>query len=259
MSQLFYLLLFPAFCFPLSARAKAVPPSVPAVSVRMVHPDSQELDRERSPVPEGYTPYTYEFRDRHGKMQRERLFLKNTPIITESEVEQARIEPERRECLHITLNTQGGKTMKAATSAMNLGRDRLALVVQGKIKSAPVVQAVISRTFEISGLDGKMKPPDWRNCSTGRHPQKKHTLHSTGSGPVRRPSGKPPSGGRRSPTRTGLQALEAPGAPAGKNGRGRISVPGEFSHHFRRLRQTCGARYGTSGKPGHHLERRSIP
>ena len=50
----------------------------------MVHPDSQELDRERSPVPEGYTPYTYEFRDRHGKMQRERLFLKNTPIITES-------------------------------------------------------------------------------------------------------------------------------------------------------------------------------
>lgn len=139
----------------------------------MVHPDSQELDRERSPVPEGYTPYTYEFRDRHGKMQRERLFLKNTPIITESEVEQARIEPERRECLHITLNTQGGKTMKAATSAMNLGRDRLALVVQGKIKSAPVVQAVISRTFEISGLDGKMKPPDWRNCSTGGHPQKK--------------------------------------------------------------------------------------
>lgn len=129
----------------------------------------------------------------------------------------------------------------------------------GKIKSAPVVQAVISRTFEISGLDGKMKPPDWRNCSTGGHPQKKHTLHSTGSGPVRRPSGKPPSGGRRSPTRTGLQALEAPGAPAGKNGRGRISVPGEFSHHFRRLRQACGARYGTSGKPGHHLERRSIP
>lgn len=41
---------------------------------------------------------------------------KYPPSITESEVEQARIEPERRECLHITLNTQGGKTMKAATS-----------------------------------------------------------------------------------------------------------------------------------------------
>ena len=174
-SQLFYLLLFPAFCFPLSARAKAVPPSVPAVSVRMVHPDSQELDRERSPVPEGYTPYTYEFRDRHGKMQRERLFLKNTPIITESEVEQARIEPERRECLHITLNTQGGKTMKAATSAMNLGRDRLALVVQGKIKSAPVVQAVISRTFEISGLDGKNEASGLAELLNRQAPTEKNT------------------------------------------------------------------------------------
>lgn len=193
------------------------------------------------------------------KMQRERLFLKNTPIITESEVEQARIEPERRECLHITLNTQGGKTMKAATSAMNLGRDRLALVVQGKIKSAPVVQAVISRTFEISGLDGKMKPPDWRNCSTGRHPQKKthpsfHRIWpctpSIRKAAVwwKKESSAYRASGSGSSRRTGR-----------KNGRGRISVPGEFSHHFRRLRQTCGARYGTSGKPGHHLERRSIP
>ena len=141
----------------------------------MVHPDSQELDRERSPVPEGYTPYTYEFRDRHGKMQRERLFLKNTPIITESEVEQARIEPERRECLHITLNTQGGKTMKAATSAMNLGRDRLALVVQGKIKWAPVVQAVISRTFEISGLDGKNEASGLAELLNRQAPTEKNT------------------------------------------------------------------------------------
>lgn len=258
-SQLFYLLLFPAFCFPLSARAKAVPPSVPAVSVRMVHPDSQKLDRERSPVPEGYTPYTYEFRDRHGKMQRERLFLKNTPIITESEVEQARIEPERRECLHITLNTQGGKTMKAATSAMNLGRDRLALVVQGKIKSAPVVQAVISRTFEISGLDGKMKPPDWRNCSTGRHPQKKthpsfHRIWpctpSIRKAAVwwKKESSAYRASGSGSSRRTGRKKRE----------RKNICSWGILPS-FRRLRQTCGARYGTSGKPGHHLERRSIP
>jgi len=154
-NQLFCLLLFPAFCFPPLDRAKAAPPTVPAIAVRMVHPDNQKLNRERSSVPEGYTPYIYEFRDRHGTMRRERLFLKNIPIITEAEVEQAKIEPERREHLHITLNTQGGKIMKAATSAMNLGHDRLALVVQGKIKSAPVVQAVISRTFEISGLKGK--------------------------------------------------------------------------------------------------------
>lgn len=84
--------------------------------------------------------------------------------------------------LHITLNTQGGKTMKAATSAMNLGRDRLALVVQGKIKSAPVVQAVISRTFEISGLT-ENEASGLAELLNRRASTEKNTLHSTGSGP----------------------------------------------------------------------------
>lgn len=107
----------------------------------MVHPDSLELDREGKPVPEGYTPYVYEFRDRHGKMQRERLFLKDEPVITEAEVERAGVDPSRPEHLNITLNTPGGRAMKTATSAMRLGHDRLAVVVQGKVNSAPVVQA----------------------------------------------------------------------------------------------------------------------
>lgn len=84
MRQLLCLLFISAFWLPLSARAEAAPPAVPSIAVRMVHPDSLELDREGKPVPEGYTPYVYEFRDRHGKMQRERLFLKDEPVITEA-------------------------------------------------------------------------------------------------------------------------------------------------------------------------------
>lgn len=155
MRQLLCLLFISAFWLPLSARAEAAPPAVPSIAVRMVHPDSLELDREGKPVPEGYTPYVYEFRDRHGKMQRERLFLKDEPVITEAEVERAGVDPSRPEHLNITLNTPGGRAMKTATSAMRLGHDRLAVVVQGKVNSAPVVQAIISRAFEISGLDGE--------------------------------------------------------------------------------------------------------
>ena len=155
MRQLLCLLFISAFWLPLSARAEAAPPAVPSIAVRMVHPDSLELDREGKPVPEGYTPYVYEFRDRHGKMQRERLFLKDEPVITEAEVERAGVDPSRPEHLNITLNTPGGRSMKTATSAMRLGHDRLAVVVQGKVNSAPVVQAIISRAFEISGLDGE--------------------------------------------------------------------------------------------------------
>lgn len=108
MRQLLCLLFISAFWLPLSARAEAAPPAVPSIAVRMVHPDSLELDREGKPVPEGYTPYVYEFRDRHGKMQRERLFLKDEPVITEAEVERAGVDPSRPEHLNITLNTPGG-------------------------------------------------------------------------------------------------------------------------------------------------------
>ena len=86
-------------------------------------------------------------------MHRERLFLKDEPVITETEVERAGVDPGTPGHLNITLNTPGGRAMKTATSAMRLGHDRLAVVVQGKVNSAPVVQAILSNTFVISGLD----------------------------------------------------------------------------------------------------------
>ena len=52
MRQLLCLLFISAFWLPLSARAEAAPPAVPSIAVRMVHPDSLELDREGKPVPE---------------------------------------------------------------------------------------------------------------------------------------------------------------------------------------------------------------
>lgn len=154
MRQLLCLLLFSAFWFPLSALAETVQ-TLPSIAVRIVHPDSLTLAREGKPAPEGYTPYVYEFLTRDGKMQRERLFLKDEPVITEAEVERASVDPSRPGHLNITLNTRGGRAMKTATSSMRLGHDRLAVVVQGKVNSAPVVQAIISRAFEISGLDGE--------------------------------------------------------------------------------------------------------
>lgn len=121
--------------------------------------------------------------------------------------------------------------MKAATSAMNLGRDRLALVVQGKIKSAPVVQAAISRTFEISGLDGKNEASGLAELLNRQAPTEKthpsfHRIWpctpSIRKAAVwwKKESSAYRASGSGSSRRTGR-----------KNGRGRISVPGEFSHH----------------------------
>lgn len=39
------------------------------------------------------------------------------------------------------------------TSRMQLGHDRMAIVLDDVVKSAPTVQAILSKSFEISGLD----------------------------------------------------------------------------------------------------------
>lgn len=152
MRQLLCLLLLSAFWFPLSALAETVQPP-PSIAVRIVHPDSLTLAREGKPAPEGYTPYVYEFLTRDGKMQRERLFLKDEPVITEREVERADAALSTPGQINITLNTRGGREMKKTTSAMKLGRDRLAVLVHGRVTMAPVVQAILSNAFVISGLD----------------------------------------------------------------------------------------------------------
>lgn len=170
MKQLLCLLLLSAFWLPLSALAEAVPPPVPAIAVRMVHPDNQELAGKGKPAPEGYTACVHEFRGNDGEMKRTRLFVKDTPVITEADVERAQADPGSPGQINITLNTRGGRAMKETTSAMVLGHDRLAVLVHGRVTTAPVVMAILSNTFTVSGLDGKMKLKTWLNCSTARLP-----------------------------------------------------------------------------------------
>lgn len=157
MKQLLSLLFLSACWLPLLSPAETdgASPAVPAMAIRIVHPDNEKLVSGGKPAPSGYTACVYEFRGYDGKMMRERLFLKDEPVITEAEVERVDVDPSRPGHLNITLNTPGGRAIKTATSAMRLGHDRMAIVVHGKVTSAPIVQAIISKNFEISGLDGE--------------------------------------------------------------------------------------------------------
>ncbi len=62
--------------------------------------------------------------------------------------------------INVTLNREGAGRMTRMTGAMTLGRDLLAVVLNSQVKCAPVVQAVLSKDFQISGLDGKGEPED---------------------------------------------------------------------------------------------------
>ncbi len=66
----------------------------------------------------------------------------------------------RKGYVNVTLNREGAVRMGKLTSGMTLGRDMLAVVLNGQVKCAPVVQSVLSKDFNISGLNGKGEPED---------------------------------------------------------------------------------------------------
>ena len=157
MKQLLCLLALFTTWIPIPSPAADAPePSpVPLVAFRAVHPDNDRLVAEGKPCPAGYTPYIYGFRNCQGQIEQEKLFLSNTPIVTESGVREAQVDLSMPHAINITLNTQASKTMKEATSAMKVGKDRIAIVVEGRVVNAPCVMAVISQSMIINSLHGE--------------------------------------------------------------------------------------------------------
>ncbi|MBR2314037.1 MAG: hypothetical protein IKA55_04180 [Akkermansia sp.] len=72
-------------------------------------------------------------------------------LVTERDVEQCRHD-EVRDVLLLTLSHRGGETCHKLTSAMQLGQDRLAIVLNGTAVCAPVVHAALKREIFINGL-----------------------------------------------------------------------------------------------------------
>ena len=78
--------------------------------------------------------------------------------ITGAQVSAANPDASRSGHVNVTLNNEGAGSMQRLTSGMNVGRDRMAVVLNGMVKCAPTVQSVLHKDFSISGLDGKNEP-----------------------------------------------------------------------------------------------------
>lgn len=82
------------------------------------------------------------------------LFVEDKAIITEADVALAIPSPSQADCIDISLSKDGTQKMIAATRNMRPAIDRIAILVDGKILSAPVVQSVpLEKHFVINGLD----------------------------------------------------------------------------------------------------------
>lgn len=93
-------------------------------------------------------------------LQKPYAAMQKDMYITGKEVAQAHPDYVRKGYVDVVLNRTGADRMGRLTGAMQIGRDRLAVVLNNQIKCAPVVQAVLHKEFNISGLNGKGEPED---------------------------------------------------------------------------------------------------
>lgn len=88
----------------------------------------------------------------------ETIFVQDQPIVTTVDIAVAQPSFQREDALSVSLSEDGTKKIFEATKSMRHGIDRIAIIVDGKIISAPIVQSTLGKNFEISGLHGQDEP-----------------------------------------------------------------------------------------------------
>lgn len=132
---------------------KSILTKVAKLQILPVHPRNNELVAEgRVRVP-GYRLYEYEYKASNGETSVEKIFLEKRESLTGKDIVNSYVDLSRPGHVNVTLSNDGAERMYNLTSRMQLGHDRLAIVLDDAVKSAPRVQAILSKSFEISGLD----------------------------------------------------------------------------------------------------------
>lgn len=86
--------------------------------------------------------------------EKEVLYVFKETILTEMDVKHASVDPIQKGVINIRLSKEGGAKMIEATKVMKPRRDRIAIIVEGELLSAPVVNSVpLGSSFLVEGLD----------------------------------------------------------------------------------------------------------
>lgn len=87
-------------------------------------------------------------REVDGETREEELFIAQAIVVGDEDVESA---VRVGKVINVKLNDVGASKLAAVTKKMTLGRERLAIIVDGKVVSAPRVMAVLGANFQIEG------------------------------------------------------------------------------------------------------------
>lgn len=101
----------------------------------------------------GYHAYTYKHKDGDGNEMKTPILLRRTSALGGSDIALATPSPQQVDAVSITLNGPGTDKMIALTKNMQPGKDRIAIVLDNEVISAPVVNQVpLGKQFIIEGL-----------------------------------------------------------------------------------------------------------
>jgi len=131
------------------------------LELREVHPQSETLADQVAAgdhIEPGYKVFPYTYKINEGtpeeKEMSTNILLNRRPAVQGRDIVRASPDMMGGGRVDITLNGEGEDKMIALTSPMAAGRDRIAIVLDGRCISAPVVQQVpLGKQFQITGLN----------------------------------------------------------------------------------------------------------
>lgn len=146
-----------------SARIRTTLETVAKLELREVSRRNEEVGADGKSLAErvstgseivpGYRVYQLTGKDREGKEYTTPILLNRRAALGGSDIKLASPSPAAPDAVSIILNSAGEDKMIALTQHMRPDVDRIAIVLDGKVISAPVVQSVpLGRDFQINGL-----------------------------------------------------------------------------------------------------------
>ncbi len=133
------------------------------LELREVHPRNDEANlngktlaarvEAGNEIVPGYKAYTYQHKDADGNPRSVPILLNRRAALGGQDIELATPSPQQPGAVSISLNDAGTDKMIALTQNMTPQRDRIAIVLDGVVISAPVVNQVpLGKNFIVEGL-----------------------------------------------------------------------------------------------------------
>jgi SecD/SecF fusion protein len=153
-----------------SVRIRAELQKVAKLELREVSPRNDEVggpDRkslavrvsEGSEIVPGYKAFVYKHKDQDGKEIKTPILLKSVAALGGKDIAMANPSQQQADAVDIALNNAGTDKMIALTKHMRPQVDRIAIVLDGEVISAPVVNQVpLGKQFIIEGLRDPGEP-----------------------------------------------------------------------------------------------------